>query len=381
MVLLLLLVCCFSEHRITCDHGDHPIRSLPSVILPQNANPATIPQMQVELQPELIEVKSPIDQFKEKLAQQPGRTAFLRQRNLILQYPELIQYADLARTTGWLQPLWFALQALVVTAFLLSGLSWWISHDRGKQTSEIAAVRADLETSLKANQGVIEAAQFELTRIQHSRNTAGFTVAESRNLTKEQALAQLNSLIEETRKLQENNQRKAELKIQNLRATQDALALAASGTPLVFSLALLFAAQLFRRQTQNHYRGSKLIWRADSFYLFSIASRGLWLNCAFVVILNLALSRSAYGLAGIFEAVGPIGQGIFWLAVYALLLYWFLIVAKDLYKTMQLPTPASYGTPENKLLLYMHNSFWLVFAAFETALLLLASAVYWIEKS
>jgi hypothetical protein len=100
-----------------------------------------------------------------------------------------------------------------------------------------------------------------------------------------------------------------------------------------------------------------------------------------VVILNLALSRSAYGLAGIFEAVGPIGQGIFWLAVYALLLYWFLIVAKDLYKTMQLPSPASYGTPENKLLLYMHNSFWLVFAAFETALLLLVSAVYWIEKS
>jgi hypothetical protein len=47
---------------------------------------------------------------------------------------------------------------------------------------------------------------------------------------------------------------------------------------------------------------------------------------------------------------------------------------------MQLPSPASYATPENKLLLYMHNSFWLVFAAFETALLLLASVVYWIEK-
>jgi hypothetical protein len=48
---------------------------------------------------------------------------------------------------------------------------------------------------------------------------------------------------------------------------------------------------------------------------------------------------------------------------------------------MQLPNMGSYISADNKLLLYMHNSFWLVFAAFELPFLLLASAVYWLEKA
>jgi hypothetical protein len=337
--------------------------------------------MELELQPELIEVKSPIDRFKEQLAQQPGVAGFLRQRNLVLQHPELVQYADLARAKGWTQPLGFALQGLVLSAFLLSGLNWWISHDHRQQAGEIAAVRAELESSDKTQQAVVAAAEFESTRIKHSRYSAGFTVASSHNLTKDDALAQLDSLIEETRKSQDEAHRKAEIKIQNLRASQDGLALAASGTPLIFCLAILFAAQLFRRQTQQQYAASKLARRADNFYLLSITSRGLWLNAGIIVILNLALSASAYGLGGAFEAIGPIGRGIFWLGIYALLLYWFLLVSKDLYKTMQLPIMGSYLSPDNRLLLYMHNSFWLVFAAFELPFLLLASAVYWLEKA
>ena len=337
--------------------------------------------MELQIQPDFIEVKSPIDRFREQWTQQPGAISLLRQRNVILQHPELVQYAEFGGIKGWMQPLLFGLLGIVLMAFVISAGSWWLSHDRGKQADDIVAVQADVQSEARTNQGVIDAAQFELARIKNSRKADGFTVGSSKNLTRAEAIAQLDSLIEETRKSQESYQHRAEIKIQNLRAKQDGLALAASGTPVILSLALLFVAPLFRQQMQKQYARFTLTHRADNFYLYSIVSHGLLLNCLLMLLLNLFLGRSAYGLGGIFETVGPLGQGIVWLALYALVLYWFFIVAKALHKTMQIPRPLTWYGLENKTLLYIHNSFWTVFAPLEAGLLLLAYAVYFLEKA
>lgn len=335
----------------------------------------------LQAESEFIEVKSPIDRFKDQWAQQPGGIGLLRQRNVILQNPELVQYADLTVIKGWIQPLVFALQGLVIAALMISAASWWHSHDRGKQADEIVAVQADLQSEARTNQGVIDAAQFEISRVTNSRKAGGFTVASSHNLSREEALLQLNNLIDDIRKSQAGSQRRAEIKIQNLRAAQDGLSLAASGTPVLLCLAILFAAQLFRREAQKQYSRFPLTRRADNFYLYSMVGRGLLLNLLLIAALNLILSHSAYGLGGIFDAIGPVGQGIVWLGIYALLLYWFLIVSKDLYKAMQIPRPLTYRGLENKILLSMHNSFWIVFAPAEAMLLLLSVSVYWLEKA
>jgi hypothetical protein len=335
----------------------------------------------LQAESEFIEVKSPIDRFREQWTQQPGAIGLLRQRTVILQNPELVQYADLTVIKGWIQPLMFALQGLVIAALMICAVNWWYSHGRGKQAAEIVAVQADLQSDARTNQGVIDAAQFEISRVTNSRKTGGFTVASSHNLSREEALLQLNNLIDDTRKSQEANQRMAEIKIQNLRAAQDGLALAASGTPVLLCLAILFAAQLFRRAIQKQYSRFPLVRRADNFYLYSMVSHGLLLNFLLITVLNLVLSHSAYGLGGVFDSIGPVGQGFIWLGIYALLLYWFLIVSKDLYKAMQIPRPLTYHGLDNKILLSMHNSFWIVFAPAEAALLLLAFVVYFIGKA
>ena len=113
--------------------------------------------MEYQLQEEeFIEVKSPIDRLKERRTAQAGSIAFFRQFSLIQQNPELVQYAELARIKGWSQPLMFALQGLLLAAVLLSSVNWLLTKDHGKQTDEIAAVKADLETEMKRQQGVID---------------------------------------------------------------------------------------------------------------------------------------------------------------------------------------------------------------------------------
>jgi hypothetical protein len=337
--------------------------------------------MEVQSEAEFIEVKSPIDRFKEEWARQDGKTAFSRQRKLILQTPDLVPYAELARVKGWKQPLMFALQGLFLAAFLLSAFSWLMTRDEGDYADQIARVQAELESQLKTEQAVIDAAQFEMGRVESSRKTSGFTVASSTNLTKEEAIRQLNALIEETTKGEEEYKVRAEVKIQNLRAAGDGFALAASGTPVIFSLALIFAAPLFRMLLQKQYGRYRLAAQADGYYLYYVAGRGRWLNFGLVLVLNLVLSGSAYGLTGAMEAIGPIGRALFWLAIYSLLLYWFFVVSKDLHKAMQLPRLRDYTGLENKVLLHMHNSFWLAFIVFEAALAALAYGVYLLEKA
>jgi hypothetical protein len=336
--------------------------------------------MEFQAQSEFIEVKSPIDRFREQWGQRSGAIRFFQQRELIQQNPDLVQYAELAGVKGWAQPLMFALQGLVLSAFLVSALSWLITRDRGTHADAIAAVRSDVAAQTHTYKGVIESVQIEIDRIEKSRRESGFTVASSTNLTKDEALRQLNTLIEDTRRSEQEYRNRADIKIQNLRAKGDALSLAASGTPVIFALAVLFAAQLFRRFTQDVYGRNKLARQADSFYLYFVVAQGVWLNIAAVAALNVALSGSAYGLSGFIEAIGFIGAILFFLAVYGLVLFWFFLVSKDLYKAMQLPRPGNFAGLENRLLVYMHNSFWLAFMAFEAALLVLAGGVYLVEK-
>jgi len=337
--------------------------------------------MEPQTQAEFIEVKSPIDRFKEEWARETGGVALLRQRKFVLRSPDLVQYAELARPQGWKQPLPFALLTLLLGAFVLSGLSWLITRDEGKTADEIEQVRAELDSQLKTQQDTIDAYQFGMERIEKSRKSSGFTVASSTNLTKDEARQQLNTLMDEARKLQEDDKLQAEIKIQNLRARGDGLALAASGTPLIFSLALVFAAPIFRMNMQRQYGRYKLAGQSDSYYLYYVASRGLWLNLAVVVLLNLFLSGGAYGLTGLIEGVGPIGKSLFWLFLYALTLYWFFNVSKDLHKALQLPQLRDYAGLENKVLRNIHNSLWLTFIPFEAALCLLAYGVYVLEKA
>ena len=337
--------------------------------------------MEAPTQSEFIEVRSPIDRFKEQWTNLAAKTAFIRQQKFVLQNPELVQYAELARANGWKQPLMFALQGLLLVAFCLSALSWLITRDEGKQADETAKVRAELDTQVKTEQAVIDASEFETARVEKSRKTSGFTVAKSTNLTKEDALQQLNILMDEARKLQEEYKLRAEIKIQNIRAAGDGADLAASGTPIVFSLALVFAAPLFRVFMQKPYGKYKLAGQADNYYLYYVSARGLWLNLAFVIVLNMFLSGTAYGLGGLIDGVGPIGRILFWIALYALLIYWFFSASKDLYRAMQFPRLRDYAGLENKVFLHMHNSFWLAFIVFETALGVLAYGVFMLEKA
>jgi len=325
---------------------------------------------------QFIEVKSPIDRLRDQWTAESG-APFLRQFKLIQQNPELIQYVELARLPGWSQPLMFALKGLLLAAVLLCGLNWLITKDKGKQADDIAVVKADLDVEMKRLEGVIDASKFEISRVILSSKKEGFTVGDSGpRLNKHEALQRLNDLIEKTKASQQEYTHRAALQEKELHAIGDAHTLAYSGTPVIFTLALIFAAQLFRRSIYADYSWYKLTKQADSFYLYCLVSRGLWFNLGIVALLNLVLSGVAYGLGHLFEAAGPVGAAIFWLAVYALLLYYFYIVSLHVYKTMQIPVPRNAMSLDNKVLLRIHNSFWMVFVAFEAALLGLAYLSY-----
>src|ERR1051325_10945087 len=89
-------------------------------------------------EPEFIEIRSPIDRLREIWSQQPGPYNFVRQRNVVLQYPELLQYAEHAHISGWAQPLFFAFQGVVLASFLLFAANLWFTHGRGAEIEAIA---------------------------------------------------------------------------------------------------------------------------------------------------------------------------------------------------------------------------------------------------
>src|SRR5437588_9854839 len=70
--------------------------------------------METPTESEFIEVKSPIDRFKEQWEAQPGSLNFFRQVNVINKNPQSLQYAGLSSLKGWTQPLVFAVLGLLL---------------------------------------------------------------------------------------------------------------------------------------------------------------------------------------------------------------------------------------------------------------------------
>src|SRR5947209_3518320 len=158
--------------------------------------------MQTPSESELIEVRSPIDRFKEQWEKQPGALKFLRQVSVINQNPQSVQYAGLAALQGWAEPLVFGLQGLLLISLLLSLTNWLITKDKGKQADQIALLQRDLETEIKRQEGVIQATQQDIEKINKSTKKKEFTVAGSPDpLSREEALQRHNALIDETKKL------------------------------------------------------------------------------------------------------------------------------------------------------------------------------------
>src|SRR5437016_3409274 len=204
--------------------------------------------MQTPIESEFIEVKSPIDRFKEQWEKQPGAINFLRQVSVLNQSPQSVQYAGLTSLKGWAEPLVFGLQGLVLVSLLLSLTNWLITKDRGKQADQIAALQRDMQAEMKRQEGVIEATQQDIERINKSIKKKEFMVAGSpAPLSREEALQRHHALIDETKKLEREYRNRSEAKQHELHTQGDAWALGYSGTPLVFSLALIFTAQLVRR--------------------------------------------------------------------------------------------------------------------------------------
>lgn len=332
--------------------------------------------METPIESEFIEVKSPIDRFKEQWEKQPGAINFLRQVSLINQSPQSVQYAGLTTLKGWAEPLVFGLLGLLLFSFILSLTNWLITKDKGKQADQITLLQHEMEAEMKRQEGVIEAIQQDIARINKATKKKEFVVAGSPiPVNREDAIQRYNALIDETKKLEQEYKNHNEARQHELHAQGDAWTLAYSGTPLVFSLALIFTAQVVRRGIQKDYGRFKLARQADSFYLYFAVSRGIWINCALLVVMHLWLSADAYGLGGSSQSIGPIFSILLFLAIFGAVSYYFFMVSKDLYKAMQIPLPSNYYGLENKVLVCLHG-FWLVFAVFEATLIGLAWGVY-----
>src|SRR6266481_1489457 len=115
---------------------------------------------------------SPQDQLRLPWQQQPGFTALIRQKNVIDQNAELLPYAAVAGLPGWISPGMFALQGLVLIAFIVAGLNWQITRHSGKLEDEIIALQAGSQTEVKRQQEIISATQAEIRRISSSPNSS-----------------------------------------------------------------------------------------------------------------------------------------------------------------------------------------------------------------
>ncbi|MBZ5524588.1 MAG: hypothetical protein LAP21_20300 [Acidobacteriia bacterium] len=331
---------------------------------------------------EAAPVKTPVERFREEWAAQSAPVNFLRQCSFVRHSPTLLPYAEPARIKGWAQPLMFALQGLVLTAFLLSAVSWLITRDRSRQADDIVALHADVAAESKRLAGLIEAARVGLERANRSRKTEGLTVGTSGpTLSKEQAVQEYNALIEGTQKEEAQYKYRKAVEEKTLHASGDAWALFNSATPVMLVLALVFSAQFIRRGIQGAYGRFRLTRQADDFYLYYAVAAGLWIVLALVALLLLLLSAHAYGLAPVFDGGGFLIKVLLWLAAFGLLMYNFFLVSMSLYKAMLIPSPAAEEILENRIFLSINMSFWMVFAVLETGLAVLCYAVYLLQKS
>lgn len=315
---------------------------------------------------------SPPEQLQQQWKQQPGFIAFAKQKNVIDQNAELLAYAGAVSMPGWVSPRAFAIQGLVLIAVVLSFFNWYLTYDRGRLEDEIVALQASVQAEKGRQQGIIDAAQLETKRVLRSTNPAVWRrLAPSRD----EALQQLRSSEEYARQSLQQFEEQAAERERDLRARQRGEAIANSGTPLVFSLALVLAAGLVAGGARRDFPRSN-VRAAGDFYLYLATAYGVWPNLVFLLFLHFALSGATYGLSGLAERTGPLFWVVFWAGFYLLLLRYFVVVARDMYKALQIRQHFDDWSLENKMLLRIHNSFWTAFGVMEAAFLSLTYLFY-----
>jgi len=329
---------------------------------------------------EVSEVQlTPQEQLRLQWQQQPG-VPLLRQKNVIDQNAELLPYAAVAGLQGWISPGMFALQGLVLIAFIVAGLNWQITRHAGKLEDEITALHASAQTEIKRQEEIISATQAEIRRISSSPSSSFKLHISAMPLTREQALTALNNSLDESRSSEEQYKNNMAARESNLHARQSTMAIVNSGSPLIFSLALFLAAGLFSQGAQKEFPRNRHARNLADYYLYFVTAEGLWPNLVLLGFLFVALSGSDYGLSELFSSVGPLFWVVFWIGFYGLLLHFFVMTARGLYRAMQARSPASEWSFDNRLLIGIHNSFFIVFAGLEAVFLALCYAFYFLQS-
>lgn len=334
---------------------------------------------QDEIQVSEVEL-TPQDHLRLQWQQQPGAIPLLRQKNVIDQNAELLPFAAVAGLRGWIFPGMFALQGLVLIAVIAAGVNWLSTRHSGKLEEEITALQAGSKIEITRQEEIISATQAEIRRISSSPNSTFKLHISATPLSREQALAALNSSLEESRSSEEQYKENMAARERNLRARQSTMAIVNSGSPLIFSLALFLAAGLFSQGAQKEFPRSRHARNLADYYLYFITAEGLWPNLVLLAFLFVALSGGDYGLDGLFSSVGPLFWVVFWIGFYGLLLHFFVMTARGLYRAMQSRPPAAEWGFDNRLLFRIHNSFFVVFAGLEAVFLVLCYALYFLQS-
>jgi hypothetical protein len=323
---------------------------------------------------------TPQDQLRLQWQQQPGAVPFLHQKNVIDQNAEHLPFASTAGLPGWISPGVFALQGLVLIAVIVSLLNWQMTRHSGRLEDDITTLHANLQTEANRQEGIIAATQAEISRISNSNKSTFQLHISKAPLTREQALAALNNSLQESHASQEQYKQEMAARERNLRARQSAMAIVNSGTPLIFSVALMMAAGIFSKGAQKEFPRNRHARNLADYYLYFVTAEGLWPNLVLMAFLFVALSGGDYGMSGLFLSVGPLFWVVFWLGFYFLLLRLFVSVARDLYKAMQVRPPANEWDFNNRILFRAHNSFFAVFAGLEAVFLVLCYGLYFIQN-
>jgi hypothetical protein len=335
--------------------------------------PETVFQPEEQITEQAVEL-SPAELLQHEWDQYPG-PALLKQRGVLDRHPDLVAYAGMASMPGWSWPYAFALQTLIAVSVVASLFNWFMTRDAGKLHEELTRMEVATQTEVARQQGILDATEAEIQRISHSPLNVFHLKMSPDPLTREQALAQLNTTLDDTKKSFAEYKQSMQEKEKDLRAAQNAKAVALSGIPLFFSLALVLCAGGVGRGIQHDFSRAKFVRHSGDFFLYFASSEGVLLNLAVLFLFHFALSGASWGLADLLESLGPVFWVAFSVACYALLLYYFVMVARRLYAGLQLRVPASEWSPENKILLRIHNSFLLTFIELEAIFL---SACYFL---